>query len=190
MYEPHVDKDYFCGLDIARYGTDETVFVVLEVTAEGEGRVVYVEATSKKPITDTVGRLINLHQHFNFRMVYADETGLGGGAVDMIKEKGIPINPVTFTVQMKEKMYKNLKLKMEQGKLKIKVNNPKLLNQLSFLQYEYTSAGHLKIYAPQGGHDDYPDALALACLALLGEPLGGVFIMNEETLKKWNEYMR
>lgn len=169
-------------------GTDETVFTILEVTAEGTGYVIYIEATAKMPITDTVGRLKDMFKHFNFRMVYADETGLGGGAVDMIREAGIPITPITFTLQVKHNMYHNLKNKMEQNNLKFKIVNQKLLNQLGALQYEYTSSGFAKLHAPERGHDDYPDSLALACLGLLSEPLG-LKTFSEETMKKWEEFL-
>jgi hypothetical protein len=41
----------------------------------------------------------------------------------------------------------------------------KLYYELSDLRYEITSGGNTKIHHSEGGHDDYPDALALCCWA-------------------------
>lgn len=151
------------------FGLDESVFTVIEVTEEGNAEVVHIEGTSKKPLTDTIGRVVELNKIFNFKKVYADETGLGAGAIDMLKEKGIRVFPVTFTLERKDKMYNNLHWMMENGKIKFP-STPKLINQLSQLAYEYTSSGQVKIHAPERGHDDYPDSLALACSFNIAEP--------------------
>jgi len=175
------DCEYVCGLDIARFGLDETVFTVVEKNPEGEGQVIYIEATQKKPITDTIGRLLQLHKKFNFTSCYVDESGLGGGAVDILKEKDIPVRPITFTLQNKDVMYKNLKMLMEQKKIWIP-NNPRLLNQLATLQYEFSSNGLVKIHHEENGHDDYPDSLALACMCLKREEGGFTFLEDEENV--------
>jgi len=43
-------------------------------------------------------------------------------------------------------------------------DNKKLLYQLIDLRYELKTNGGLKIHHSERGHDDYPDALAIACL--------------------------
>ena len=175
-----IQYDYYLGVDVARYGLDDTVYTVARVSRDGQIHIVFVRGTTKKPITDIVGRVQQLHASFKFRGVYIDASGVGGGAVDSLKEKGIPIRQlnigksntqsphdgVQFTLMNKEEMYKNLKLLMEQGKLWFP-NHKKLIFQLSDLQYEYTEAGHQKIHHPENGHDDYPDSLALAVAALI-----------------------
>ena len=53
---------------------------------------------------------------------------------------------------------------MQQERLIIP-NNKKLIYELLDLRYEIMSNGDLKIHHSEKGHDDYPDALALACWA-------------------------
>lgn len=167
--------NYYLGVDCARYGLDSTVYITIAEDSFGMLRVVNMIETSKKPITDIVNRVQALQRVFNYRGIYIDATGLGAGAADMLKEKGVPLRNmpmstnqerkgegIQFTLQNKEKLYKNLKLLMEKGRIFFP-NHKKLIHQLSELQVDYTDAGHLKLHHPERGHDDFPDALALAC---------------------------
>jgi len=189
--------DYFLGVDIARYGTDETVFVISyrkRNTTEDTIRVIHIEATSKKPLTDTIGRIKLLHKEWNFTKIYIDETSLGGGVVDVLVEAKLPIVPITFNKKCesssnpgdsnKEAMYKNLKWMMEKNaeirewnfkyrdKIKPMVleipNDNKLINQLAELKYEYSSGGALSLFTDnERHHDDISDALALSLFAFI-----------------------
>jgi phage FluMu gp28-like protein len=124
--------------------------------------VVYLEETKHKLTTDAVGRIQAMHAKFKFKKINLDETGLGAGPTDIVKEKlGTICEGITFTIQKKEDLYSNLKILMESGKLKIP-NNKKLIYQLQDLRYELTSIGNVKIHHSERGHDDYPTALALA----------------------------
>ena len=60
-------------------------------------------------------------------------------------------------------MYKNLRLLLENHRIKLKDIN-KLVYQLSYLRREYTETGIMKIRSDE--HDDYPDSLVLACRAM------------------------
>jgi phage FluMu gp28-like protein len=168
----HSNRAYYLGVDVARYGLDETCYIVVEYDGENAD-VVKMIATSKKPLTDVIGRVQELHKKFQFDAVYMDASGIGGGAVDVLQEKGVPLKSldgvgegVTFTIQNKEEIYKNLKLLMERKFIRIPKHD-KLLNQLAEMQYEFTEAGHLKIHHPDNGHDDYPDALALSVAGII-----------------------
>ena len=162
--------DYYLGVDCARFGTDETVYCIAQVDKKSKIKIIFFGATSKKPITDIIGRVQELNNKWGFRGVYIDETGLGGGAVDVLKEKGIPLKNldnetkgVTFTLESKEIIYKNLKYQMEKGMISFP-KHEKLISQLCDMQYEFTEGGHIKIHHPDSSnaHDDFPDALALA----------------------------
>jgi phage FluMu gp28-like protein len=152
---------YFLGVDLARYGADESVYTISSYDGELV-KVVHIQSTSKKPLTDSMGRIQELHNNFRFDKIFIDESGLGGGSVDFLKERNLPIEPVTFTLKNKEELYKNLKLLMEKNQLRIP-DNKKLIDQLANLQYDYTSTRLMRIHHPDNGHDDYPDSLALAC---------------------------
>jgi len=170
---PRDKKDYFLGVDVARYGLDETVYMIAELDVHGNIQIIDIINTSKKPLTDVIGRVKELDKTWHFRAIYIDESGLGGGAVDSLVEKHTNIKNldnqtggVQFTLDNKEKIYKNIKFLLEQGRLKYPKHD-KLILQLADLQYEFTEAGHLKLGHPDNGHDDFPDALALACAGTL-----------------------
>jgi len=168
---------YFLGVDLARYGADESVYTTIAYDNEVL-RVTNIQTTAKKPLTDSMGRIQSLHKQFKYEKIFIDETGLGGGSVDFLKEKNLPIAPVTFTARNKEDLYKNLKLKMEQATIKIP-DNKRLIEQLANLQYDYTSSGITRIHHPDNGHDDYPDSLALAAFG--AREKGFIFSFGDES---------
>ena len=166
-YHPH--SLFVLGNDFARMGQDENVAVIVEEQNE-KLRINWIESSSHKKLTESVGMIKILNGKYNFTKIYLDETGLGAGPTDMLMEEfgSDRIEGMTFTIQSKMDMYSNLKKLMEQGRLKIPKHN-KLIYQLLDLRYEVVSSGQLKLHHSDRGHDDYPDALALACWYWKGE---------------------
>lgn len=160
---PNQKNGYVLGADIARFGRDFSVYVVIEEDWQsGQLRVRYIEEQHHKALTDAIGRIQVLDSKFHFRQILVDETGLGAGVSDVLKEKiGGRVTGVVFTIQSKEDMYSVLRVLLEQGRLRIP-NHRKLVYQLRDLRYKVTELGHVKISAPEGGFDDYPSALCLA----------------------------
>ena len=161
----HPKSQFVLGVDIAGMGEDESVFMVVEKDYRGRIRVNFIDNHLKNKPREVVGKCTILNGKYNFEMVYLDETGAGEGPTDWLKENmGEEIvEGVRFSVKSKMDMYSNLKKLMQQGKLKIP-NHKKLLYQLADLKYEMMSSGDMKIHHSVSGHDDYCDALALACL--------------------------
>jgi phage FluMu gp28-like protein len=167
------DKKYFLGVDCARFGNDETVYVI----GESDGKlmkIIEIIRTKQMPITDIIGRVRTLHAKYKFDTVFIDETGLGGGATDVLKEFNIPLRNtkgekegITFTLSNKQEMYKNLKYLMENRLIKFP-DDKILILQMSSLVYQYTASRNLSIHHPDrpNAHDDIPDALALCALGL------------------------
>jgi len=164
---PDKDWSYALGVDLARFGTDESVYTVVGFDGYKYYQV-RVEYTSRKPLTDAIGRIRELDAKWNFSEIYIDETGLGGGVADVLQEEtwSDKLRPITFSLQSKSEMYKNLRRLFEQELLKI-LPHKKCLLQLQQLQYKYASNRALMIHHPDKGHDDFPDSLALACMAAL-----------------------
>jgi phage terminase large subunit-like protein len=154
-------------------GRDETVFSIVGVDEDDTVFLEDVYAESQSNVVDVAGRIADFVTQFNLETVYIDETGLGGGLVDLCRERDIPTRGVMFSLQEKADMYKNLRLLFENHKLKLK-NINKMVYQLSYLRREYTESGIMKIKSYE--HDDYPDSLVLACRAVnTGE---GWHVMN------------
>jgi phage FluMu gp28-like protein len=95
--------------------------------------------------------------------VVVDETGVGAGAVEMLEaDVGRRlVEGVKFTIDRKQSLYNSLKAALDNGS--VTLPDDRLLRQeLTDLEYEMTRGGKTKIGHPDGGHDDHPDALALA----------------------------
>jgi hypothetical protein len=105
-----------------------------------------------------------------FEKLYVDQTGVGEPIQEELKNQDIPnTEGITFTTQTKETLLTNLKLAMEQNKLKLPYNRP-LITQINQQQYEYTKTGHLTFSHPTGAHDDQLWALSLAVYAAQRQP--------------------
>jgi len=157
---------YYLGIDVARSGLDETVFTVIVVD---EADVVYVIETTgetESNLVDVAGKAGDYCRKYPIETVYVDETGLGGGVVDLARRQDLPIRGVTFTLSEKSIMYKTIRRLFEQHRVKIKeIGN--LIHQLNSLKAEYTDEGKLKVRTEGVKiHDDYADSFALACQAI------------------------
>ncbi|CAK0754759.1 hypothetical protein CCP3SC1AL1_2110009 [Gammaproteobacteria bacterium] len=66
MTEPHPDFEYDLGVDIARYGDDETVFTISKHNMRYDPvkwlEIVYIQNIKHKATTDIAGRIIELHR--------------------------------------------------------------------------------------------------------------------------------
>ena len=179
-FKPKGQVRYYMGVDVARTGRDETVFTVIGVDENDTVFVEDVEAEAQSNVVDVCGRVGEFVRNYRLERVFVDETGLGGGLVDLAREQDLPCQGVIFSLQQKAEMYKNLRLLFENHNIKLKDIN-KLVYQLSYLRREYTETGIMKIRSDE--HDDYPDSLVLACKAVNSG--GGWHVMDvTEGLKK------
>lgn len=163
-------RKYYLGLDIARYGEDENAFVVAELKDFNRIKIVKCFTTERKSLTDTVGRVIDLHKKFNFKRIFTDDSGIGGGVTDMLIEqlgerRVFGINNSTRSVNernrgiMKEDLYSNSLSMMERKHVDI-VNDLQLQRSLKSMTFEYTSSGNLRIY---GKYSHLAEAFVRAC---------------------------
>jgi phage FluMu gp28-like protein len=171
--QPRGNVRYYMGVDIARTGRDETVFTVVKVDDDDVVYVEHVEAESQSNVVEVAGKIQDMVRDYRIETVYVDETGLGGGLVDLCRERRVPVRGVMFSLQEKADMYKSLRLLFENHKIKLKQVN-KLVYQLSYLRREYTETGIMKIKSDE--HDDYPDSLVLACRAVSAG--GGWYVVD------------
>jgi len=146
------------GVDVARAGSDRSVFFDLD--EHGNTRRLESEETST--IDGVVGRIKALHNDVGYDLIVVDENAVGGGVVDFAQAGlGRVVREFTFTTKSKQNLYQSLRKDLEDGELTLP-NHRRLIAELTSLQYSYTQHGYLKVSHPDGGHDDFPDALALA----------------------------
>ena len=160
------------AVDPARFGEDETAYVVLDVYSRPY-RIVWVETENGKATTHTAARIRDLQSKWHFSMIYIDETALGGGIVDQLVGH-VPMTPVNFSGK-KGALISNIKILMEQGLLKYP-DDKVLRTQFQGIIYEYSQFGS-KLLVDHDAHfkDDMICALSLACLGLAaGESFYGL----------------
>ena len=175
-YKTHYSrsKNYYLGVDIARYGADENGFVVIEMDEKGVLKVVVARTTERKSITDTVGNILILDKLFNFRRIFIDSAGVGGGAFDLLTEKlghrrVVGLENARKTIEeerkkgiLKEDLYSNALVLMEaENPVKINIiSDLTLMRSLKSMTYEYTSDKNLRIY---GKFSHLSEAFVRAC---------------------------
>lgn len=166
---PHPDGPVeFLGVDIARQGTDRTVYLPMD----GEGSVIE-KAIAAEDVSDVPGIVDRIQsyasRHDTLQAVGIDENAVGGGVVDYAAMGlGGLIHPVKFTAKSKGQMYRKLKADLEQGAIAVpdadrsdSDHAVRLRDETVNLQFDYTANGNLKVGHAPGGRDDYADALAI-----------------------------
>ncbi|MEE9593453.1 MAG: hypothetical protein V3W28_07725, partial [Thermoplasmata archaeon] len=154
----------YLGCDWGRVeGGDRTVLTVVGVDSDGRGRVLWLKPFAGTDYVQQAAYVAWLHGLWHFRRIHADASN--HAVVDALKAKSLPVDPVVFTAPSKAELYGRLKAAMEAGKL-VLPDHRDLLRELSTFEYRISPRGNLLLHHAAGGHDDYPDSLALAARAL------------------------
>ncbi len=182
----HPKKTYVAGVDCAGEGEDESVCVVLEIDHRtDEIKVAEILNLMKNKPRELVQMLIDVDAKYDLEKLYIDKTGLGEGPSDWIAMEigDNKVEDIRFSTVGKMDMFSNLRMMLTKRR-KVQVGDEiiekpvlvlpkhkKLLSQLMDLRYEKMPNKTVKISHPEGAkyHDDYPDALALACLYFKNE---------------------
>ncbi len=168
-------SDVTLGVDVARFGSDLTVFV------KGCGiHFKVVEARQGQDLMETAGRIARLvEEGIDAAHVRVDDTGLGGGVTDRLHEQGKRIRAINFGAaasdadkfaNARSEIFWHLRERFRTGEIAIDPRDQKLVRDLSVLRYKMTSKGQIKLeekaeakrrltYSP-----DRADALALAAM--------------------------
>lgn len=95
------------GVDVARYGNDQTVF------CERFGPVVTpMWAYRELNLMEVANRVAELHAKQPYDAIFVDQTGLGAGVVDRLRELGAPVIGVDFGSRALRKGYANRRTEM------------------------------------------------------------------------------
>lgn len=175
------DARRFLGVDPARTGDDRAVY--LDLDEHGVVHNIWSEESTTGP--EFVGRLKSLQSGGDvappdvgtgvvpadgYERIVVEENAVGGFGADLTQEGlGSVVWPVTTSQKTKQEMYQGLKVVLEDEGLALP-NYRRLVSQLTALEYSHTSTGILKVGHPTGGHDDFPDGLALAQYARTNTP--------------------
>jgi len=162
---------YVIGADFARL-RNWSVFTVMD--AELRHVVEHVRLQGE-PWTSQVERLGRLAELYNGAQVFADATGVGDPICEALEERGVWVERVKITPELKRELVLRLQGVIERQEITYP-EIPALLHELDVFTYEVTPKGHVRYTAPSGYHDDCVDSLALAVYGLAG---GDVTILGE-----------
>lgn len=145
------DRVYFLGVDIARMGEDEGTFEIIDRTDRDNIEQVENIITTKTRLNETTDKILNLDSTYKFRAIYIDDGGIGVGVFDYLleheqtKRKVVAINNRSRPLDkedkfkkkiLKEDLYNNLLMLMEQGKIKL-LDDDEIFQSFKSVQYEY-----------------------------------------------------
>ena len=169
--------DMYISADIARYGSDKMVILVWSGF-----RVIEIFTLDKSSITETaeaIKSLMNKHR-VPLSNVIADEDGVGGGVVDIVRCKGFVNNSKALKEENNNVEYQNLKTQcyyklaelIQANKLFIDCNNADVQDIISkeleqVKRDKIDQDGKLRILPKEkvkeliGHSPDYSDALAM-----------------------------
>ncbi len=166
------NRRYYLGVDVARMGEDESTFEIIDRT--NKDALEHVEhQIIKHELVTAVGRhAIGLDKIWDFKQIFIDDGGIGQGAFDTLldhdltKRKSIAINSSSRPLDnegkrkkkvLKENIFNNLLVLMEQAKIKFLVDE-KIFQSLKSVQFEYVD-GKMKIF---GNYAHIADGLVRA----------------------------
>lgn len=134
------------AVDVARFGEDETVFTIIQSNNIRQWTQVYQHTWKEKPLTEVVGKTLDLCREFSPDIVAIDDCGMGGGVTDRLSEqRNAPeafignekSSNILYTNKRSEGFFR-MKEYFDKGDIKI-MNDPILTEQLLSIRYKYNS---------------------------------------------------
>lgn len=184
----HLQESEYChapkvlGVDVARFGSDETVFYFRQ------GLASFPMKTFRGLDTQQIGELVNQEaRDFRADAVFIDAVGIGAGVVDKVRSLGVQnvfeCNGGSQALRSKEFVNRNAEM-WHKAKEWLKAggsvpDDSVLCDQLTNREYGYDSAGRLQLEKKEDmkkrglSSPDRADALALTFYADVAAGYGG-----------------
>ena len=171
-YKPNEDDPHILGVDVARFGTDKTVFAM----RQGQrGRIVY--SVMGSDTMETAKNVKAYMKRYKANLAAIDTVGVGGGVFDRMIEDNENVLSMQAASRADDYMtyansraewYWSLREQLEHGEVDLDPDDEELLEQLAGLQYKIDTRGRIAIESKEDmkkrGLDspDRADALVLA----------------------------
>jgi hypothetical protein len=178
--EDNADLPLILGLDIARFGADESVMF----TNRG-GRVRIQTTWAKEDTVYTARRAHKIAMDMHAAQLRLDASGIGGGVFDMLKNLDEFSNRTYDLIgvdggrqssdprrwrNVRAENHDTLRTLMAEGRIDIDIDDKELKDQLTNVTYKFANNGSIQITPKDdmktvmGGSPDRLDALIYACL--------------------------
>ena len=169
--------DKVAGVDVSRYGDDETVFLL----RQGD-KVLHIEAWSHEDTQYSAGKVARLIREHKPVQTHVDIVGMGAGVFDPLNNEGYAVRAINVGEAALEKdlyankraeLYNHLAKRFEDGKIDIP-DHQKLTSQLASLKYTFHNTKmqieSKEVMRKRGlKSPDYADALMLAFVEVPSE---------------------
>jgi hypothetical protein len=141
---------YYLGVDVAGLGEDECTFEILEKNANKFLKQIENIVEKRNYTTDTSRKIIELDRIYNHKEIGVDDGGVGFGVFSELlkdsktKRKTIALNNASRDVDeegnksrklLKEEMYYNLQVLMENGKIQL-LDDDEIKASLASIQHD------------------------------------------------------
>ena len=145
FYEEGTQKRIL-AVDVARFGQDETVFTIIQSENIRQWSQIYQHSWRDKPLTEVVGKILDLSREFDPDIVAIDDVGMGGGVTDRLSEQRVTPEPFIGNAKPSNPLYRNMdsegffRMKdfFNKGNIRI-MKDPILQEQLLELRFKYNS---------------------------------------------------
>jgi len=148
VHELHPSTPIELGVDVARYGDDETV---LGLRLGGVAKLLQI--TRKQDLMSTTGLVVQAYRDHSPSHVKVDADGLGAGVVDRLREQDIDVveihgggkarDPERFK-NLKAEIYWGFRERLVAGNISLP-DDLELQAQLTSCEYRVNSAGQIEI---------------------------------------------
>ncbi len=166
----------FLGVDFARFGGDMNAYCE-SVLVGDKMFVTWADSEEGESVTAPMGLIKKRDNEKHYNRIFVDSGGLGGSILDMLQETisksrvvGLDNSQRRFQEEYEEKktgifkedLYSNVKILMEQGKLKF-IKNPNLISGLKLVSFKYSEeTGKVRI-SGAGKNNHIVEAFVRAC---------------------------
>jgi hypothetical protein len=156
------------GVDVARYGGDESVAYVRR-----GGRVIGADYWRGADIPGSAGRVAALCRRVGGTLVKVDDIGVGGGVTDLLsaefKDKGVTVQGVNVGVaawdsenyaNRRAEIYAGLAQRFKEGDIVIPKDDSLLVDQLMAHRKTFTARGQMKLPSKEDFYKNRSSSLA------------------------------
>lgn len=89
----HLHDPLICGVDVARFGDDQTVIAIRKGR---DGRSIPWVKLRGADTMQVAAKVAELHRHYRFDAIHVDGGGVGGGVIDRLRQLNIAVREVQF----------------------------------------------------------------------------------------------
>jgi hypothetical protein len=155
---------YFAAIDASSLtGRDRFVFGIGQRAASGRAgvglKLNLLRGWTRSTVSQVCDEVAAICQTYGIRTVIADQHGYVF-LRELMKQRGIELRQLAFTVRSKPEVFLDLKVALAQGSIQL-LDHAESLRELRMLESRRTSGGNYSIAAPRGAHDDYACVLAV-----------------------------